>query len=160
MCHQTLNPGASPSQGALFFISTTTVLGPISSSPNRCVTMASQLLPVSVTTGQKRPSESEPNPSERPEKQPRIETPTTSNEASCKNDIESKDADRLRRLRSVNRSVMSMFDGALKKDPGADLSTLLESYAQIYPGRRKKAEERALKGNLCLRMTPPFMYSP
>lgn len=102
-----------------------------------------------LATGQKRPSETEKDPLERPDKHPRYETGgstiATGDEVS-RREIDPKQVDRTRRLRSVNRSVMSMFEGTLRGDPIADLTTLFESYVHVYPDRRKRAEGRALKG--------------
>lgn len=109
--------------------------------------------PVAVSAGRKRPLEPGPDPPEHIDKHPRTEILAPSDKATDNhkhNNIDSPpDGDRVRRLRGVNRSVMSMLDGALNRDPNADLSTLLKSHAQVYPSRRKKAEERALKGNVC-----------
>lgn len=104
-----------------------------------------------TTTGRKRPLESgpDPDPPEHLDKHPRTEILSPGGEAKRKHDIGAKDGERLCRLRGVNRSVMSMLDGALDRDPGADLSNLLKSHAQVYPSRRKKAEERARRGNVC-----------
>lgn len=131
------------------FIFKTTALGPNSSSPSLFATMVPQ----------KRPSGPGPDHPERSAKHLRIETPTTNDKAISKHDIEPKDDDRLRRLRGLNRSVMSMFEAALEKDPGADLSTLLENYAQVYPDRRKRTEERASKGNIHLEISFIFILA-
>lgn len=103
-------------------------------------------LPVAAPAGRKRPLELGPDP---PDKHPRTEILTPSDGASRKHNLDPRDGDRLRILHAVNRSVMSMLEGALNRDPNADLTTLLKTHAQVYPGRRKKAEERALKGNVC-----------
>lgn len=110
--------------------------------------------PVAMPTGRKRPLELGPDPPEHIEKHPRSEILTPSHKHKS---IDPRDGDRLRRLYGVNRSVMGMLDGVLSRDPNADLSTLLKSHAQVYPSRRKKAEERALKG---IFFFPLHKYSP
>lgn len=107
---------------------------------------------VAAPTGRKRPLEPGPDPPEHVDKHPRTEILTPNDEAS-RNDP--RDGDRLRRLHAVNRSVMSMLEGALNRDPNTDLTTLLKTHAQVYPSRRKKVEERALKGNVCSTLPPP-----
>lgn len=113
--------------------------------------------PVAVPTGRKRPLSLGPGLPEHIDKHPRSEIHTPSGETTRKHkNIDPQDGDRLRRLYGVNRSVMGMLDGVLSRDPNADLSTLLKSHAQVYPSRRRKAEERALKGNFfSLSEVPP-----
>lgn len=113
---------------------------------------------VTAPTGRKRPPG--PDPPEHIDKHPRTELLTPSNEARHKQNQDAREGDRFRRLRGVNRSVMSMLEGALNKDPNADLSTLLKTHAQVYPSRRKKAEERALKGNVCSTLPPLACVPP
>lgn len=120
-----------------------------------------KMTPISPIAVRKRPLELGPDPSEHIDKHPRNEIPTPSGEATGSRKQKNTDpqgSDRLRRLHGVNRSVMGMLDGVLSRDPNADLSTLLKSHAQVYPGRRKKAEERALKGDFSLCNT--LVYPP
>lgn len=116
--------------------------------------------PVAAPTGRKRPLEPGPDPPEHVDKHPRTEILTPSDGASRKHNPDPRDGDCLRRLHAVNRSVMCMLEGALNRDPNTDLTTLLKTHAQVYPSRRKRAEERALKGNVCSLLPPSSCIPP